>query len=130
MQIWLDFLYSLKVTITTQYSHIVRNSYGCYPKIIFTYSCLLQCVSSSFLFFFRTGPKEKKKRRRYTLQKAGISENDLWIAAVAIANDMTILSCDSDFKRIQEVQPNLHVTSWIKPKVQISDEKVVSDVQP
>ncbi|AVI47060.1 hypothetical protein BL14DL4_01831 [Bacillus licheniformis] len=100
------------------------NIYTCDDKVSKAYGELKSKILSHF------GPKEKKKRRRYTLQKAGISENDLWIAAVAIANDMTILSCDSDFKRIQEVQPNLHVTSWIKPKVQISDEKVVSDVQP
>ncbi|MCR1994609.1 type II toxin-antitoxin system VapC family toxin [Bacillus subtilis] len=96
--------------------------YTCDAKISKTYGEL----KSKILFHF--GPNERNKRRKYTLQKAGIGENDLWIASVAIAHDMTVLSCDRDFKRIQEVEPNLKVESWIKQTPIVSEETVTSDV--
>lgn len=64
------------------------------------------------------GPKEKSKRRKYTLQKTGISENDLWIASVALAHDLVVVSIDSDFQRIKEAEQNLKVESWLTESVE------------
>lgn len=64
------------------------------------------------------GPKEKSKRRKYTLQKTGISENDLWIASVALAHDLVVVSIDSDFRRIKEAEQNLKVESWLTESVE------------
>ena len=60
------------------------------------------------------GPKERAKRRRTTLVSVGISENDLWIAAIARCRDLVLVSADSDFARIQSVT-ELQVESWLKP---------------
>ncbi len=51
----------------------------------------------------RFAPKEKNKRRKTKITDLGVGENDLWIASIAIQNDLTIVSADSDFKRIGEV---------------------------
>jgi tRNA(fMet)-specific endonuclease VapC len=48
------------------------------------------------------GPKERKKRRKIRIHELGISENDLWIASIAIENYLTIVSADRDFQRIQQ----------------------------
>ena len=58
------------------------------------------------------GPKEKKKRRKATIDRLGFTENDLWIAAVAKSNDLTIVSRDVDFTRLNEVE-EIRVESWI-----------------
>ena len=60
----------------------------------------------------RFGPKERAKRRRATLISVGVSENDLWIAALAKSRDLVIVSADTDFARIQEVV-DLRVESWL-----------------
>ena len=51
----------------------------------------------------RFAPKEKNKRRKTKITDLGVGENDLWIASIAIQNNLTIVSADSDFKRIGEV---------------------------
>jgi tRNA(fMet)-specific endonuclease VapC len=43
----------------------------------------------------------------------GVGENDLWIASIAIQNNLTIVSADGDFKRIREVW-NFALESWYK----------------
>lgn len=58
------------------------------------------------------GPKEKAKRRRAKIEELGFSENDLWIAAVAKRYGYTVVSCDSDFRRLQEIG-SLKVESWL-----------------
>ncbi len=38
-----------------------------------------------------------------------ITENDIWIAAVALTHDMTLVSCDRDFDRLAKAEPQLRV---------------------
>lgn len=62
--------------------------------------------------FNEFAPKEKSKRRKTTITNLGFGENDIWIAAVAIQNNLTLVSADSDFVRIKQVK-NLTIESWI-----------------
>ncbi|MEQ9235981.1 type II toxin-antitoxin system VapC family toxin [Coleofasciculus sp. E2-BRE-01] len=59
----------------------------------------------------RFGPQEKNKRRKTRIENLGIGENDLWIAAIALRNQLTIVSRDSDFQRMQAVKP-FALESW------------------
>ena len=58
-------------------------------------------------------PKDKNKRRKTKVTDLGVGENDLWIASIAIQNNLTIVSADGDFKRIREVW-NFALESWYK----------------
>lgn len=58
------------------------------------------------------GPKEKAKRRKFTIDNLGLRENDLWIASVAKSKGYVIVSTDSDFDRIKEVD-DIKVESWL-----------------
>ncbi|QLE43992.1 type II toxin-antitoxin system VapC family toxin [Nostoc sp. C052] len=58
------------------------------------------------------GPKDKAKRRKFTVQDLGFSDNDLWIASTALHYNLTVVSGDSDFQRIQQVQA-LTLESWL-----------------
>ena len=58
------------------------------------------------------GPKEKSKRRTTKLATIGISENDLWIAATALRHSLIVVSCDSDFERMQQVREFIW-ESWV-----------------
>ena len=62
--------------------------------------------------FNQFAPKEKNKRRKTKIVDLGFDENDLWITAIALQNNLTIVSRDSDFQRIQQVKA-LTVESWI-----------------
>ncbi len=57
-------------------------------------------------------PKEKSKRRKTKITDLGFGENDLWIAAIALQHNLTIVSADSDFQRIQQVRA-LSIESWL-----------------
>jgi len=57
------------------------------------------------------GPKEKKERRKTRIEALGISDNDLWIAAIALQHSLIIVSADSDFQRISAVR-ELQLESW------------------
>ena len=62
--------------------------------------------------FNHFAPKDLIKRRKATLITLGFGDNDLWIAAVAIQHRLILVSCDSDFQRMQEVQPH-PIESWM-----------------
>ena len=62
--------------------------------------------------FNEFAPKEKSKCRRTKITDLGFGENDLWIVAIAIQHNLTIVSADSDFQRIKEVK-TLSVESWL-----------------
>lgn len=63
--------------------------------------------------FKQFAPKEKNKRRKTKIIKLGFDENDLWISAIALQHQLTIVSSDSDFFRIQQVFKTISVESWI-----------------
>ena len=56
-------------------------------------------------------PKDKNKRRKTKITDLGVSENDLWIAATAIDNNLIMVSADRDFQRIQQVW-NFPLENW------------------
>jgi tRNA(fMet)-specific endonuclease VapC len=62
--------------------------------------------------FDKFAPRDKNKRRKFTVQNIGFGENDLWIAATAIQHNLTIITADRDFQRIKEVHP-LILDSWM-----------------
>ena len=62
--------------------------------------------------FNQFAPKEKSKRRKTKITDLGFGENDLWIAAVALQHNLTIVSGDSDFERMQQVR-TLSLESWL-----------------
>ncbi len=64
------------------------------------------------LVFNTFAPKEKSKRRRTSIMDLGFSDHDLWIVATAIQHNLTLVSADGDFQRINRVQPFL-LSSWI-----------------
>lgn len=60
-------------------------------------------------------PKEKSKRRKTRLIDIGFSQNDLWIAAIAIQHNLILVSTDSDFQRIKTVR-DLTIETWYTSK--------------
>jgi tRNA(fMet)-specific endonuclease VapC len=67
-----------------------------------------------FDLYSHFGPKDREERKQTKIHKLGFTENDLWIAALAKRNDLTIVSADSDFRRMQEVL-DISVVSWYNP---------------
>ena len=70
---------------------------GIERKVFDTYASIKAKIFDKF------APKDKKQRRKYKFEKIGFPENDLWIAATAIAYNATIVSIDKDFKRMLDV---------------------------
>jgi tRNA(fMet)-specific endonuclease VapC len=62
--------------------------------------------------FNQFAPKDKSKRRKTKVTDLGFDENDLWIAAIAMQNNLTVVSSDSDFLRIQQVR-KFALESWV-----------------
>lgn len=62
--------------------------------------------------FNQFAPKDKNKRRKTKIVDLGFDENDIWIAAIALQNNLTIVSRDSDFLRIQQVR-TFSLESWV-----------------
>lgn len=56
-------------------------------------------------------PKEKNKRKKTKITELGFDENDLWISAIAVNNNLTMVSNDTDFDRIKTVA-NFNVEKW------------------
>ncbi len=48
----------------------------------------------------------------FMMEKSQGRENDLWIAAIALQNNLTVVSSDSDFLRIQQVR-KFALESWV-----------------
>jgi tRNA(fMet)-specific endonuclease VapC len=61
--------------------------------------------------FNHFAPKDKNKRRSTSMSNLGFSDHDLWIAATTIQHSLTLVSADSDFKRINQVQ-TFSLESW------------------
>ena len=62
----------------------------------------------------RFGPREKSRRTTTRIERLGVSENDLWIAATALRQGFTVVSTDSDFERMREVRA-FPLESWWSP---------------
>ncbi|WP_280514236.1 PIN domain-containing protein [Anabaena sp. PCC 7938] len=58
------------------------------------------------------GSQDKRKRQTTKLTEIGISENDLWIAAIALRHSLIIVSCDSDFERMRQVR-EFSLENWV-----------------
>lgn len=61
----------------------------------------------------KNAPSERNKKRNFRIEKIGISDNDLWIASIALERSYIVLTQDSDFKIIKEVSNILKTESWI-----------------
>ena len=89
--------------------HEFRRAIDVFPiddEIAAIYGTLKAAIHDHF------GPKDKGKRRGFKFKEVGISENDLWIAACAKRNGLVVVSGDSDFDRIREVD-DLMLEAWI-----------------
>jgi tRNA(fMet)-specific endonuclease VapC len=62
--------------------------------------------------FNQFAPKDKSKRRKTKITDLGFDENDIWIAAIALQYNLTVVSRDSDFLRIQQMRPFV-LESWV-----------------
>lgn len=62
--------------------------------------------------YTRFGPKERAKRRHTSITQLGFSDNDLWIASLAIRNGLILVSDDADFERMREVH-RFDLTTWV-----------------
>ena len=62
--------------------------------------------------FNQFAPKDKSKRRKTKIVDLGFDENDIWITAIALQNNLTVVSRDSDFLRIQQVK-TFPLESWV-----------------
>lgn len=58
------------------------------------------------------GPKQKTKRQTTKITQLGFDENDLWITAISIRNQLTLVSADSDFPRIKTII-DFSLENWI-----------------
>ena len=56
------------------------------------------------------GPK--KRRADVSMEKIGISDNDLWIAAISIHLGLIVVSEDNDFQRIKQADSRLNFMVW------------------
>lgn len=78
-----------------------------------------QAISSQYgrlkaKLFNKYGPRENKVRSKTKLHEIGFQDNDIWIAAVAIEHNLTVVSKDGDFVRIKKVVPDLNCESWLE----------------
>ena len=57
------------------------------------------------------GSQRKSRRRKTTLKEIGLTDNDLWIAAIAKRHNLTVVSGDGDFVRIKEAA-SISLENW------------------
>lgn len=67
-------------------------------------------------FFEFYGPKAIAKRTRIKPENLGLSHHDLWIASAAIRYQLTLVTADSDFTRIQQIH-DFKIESWWSPNL-------------
>ncbi|MGI0480246.1 type II toxin-antitoxin system VapC family toxin [Geminocystis sp. CENA526] len=82
------------------------NIYSFNEETIYIYGELKAKIIDKF------GPKEKVKKRKFTIQNLGISDNDLWIASTVIQENLILVSTDKDFLRIKQVH-NFCIENWL-----------------
>jgi tRNA(fMet)-specific endonuclease VapC len=58
--------------------------------------------------------REKSQRQRTKITDIGFDDNDLWIASIALQHNLTLVSADRDFKRLQEAR-SLSIETWYSP---------------
>jgi tRNA(fMet)-specific endonuclease VapC len=58
------------------------------------------------------GPRQRSRRRTIALHQLGFHDNDLWIAAIALRHNFTVVSADSDFERMREAREFLLECWW------------------
>jgi predicted nucleic acid-binding protein len=46
------------------------------------------------------------------MEKIGVSDNDLWIAAISIHLGLVVVSEDNDFQRIKQADSRLNFMVW------------------
>jgi tRNA(fMet)-specific endonuclease VapC len=68
-----------------------------------------QLKSDIFNYF---APTDVSKRRKASITSLGFGDNDLWIAAIALQHQLTLVSCDSDFQRMQQAR-SFPLESWM-----------------
>lgn len=66
----------------------------------------------------RFAPKERVKRRKVAIEELGFQDNDLWIAAVALCEELILVSPGSDFRRLREVR-DLALEQWWSPTLDV-----------
>ncbi len=49
------------------------------------------------------GAKQKSKRQKTNITQLGFDENDLWITAIGVRNQLIVVSADTDFIRIKTI---------------------------
>jgi len=59
----------------------------------------------------RFGPRDKQKRRSFRFESLGIFDNDLWIAATSIQYELTLITRDKGFLRLQGIE-NFNAQVW------------------
>jgi tRNA(fMet)-specific endonuclease VapC len=83
--------------------------HGVDPEVADIYGTIKNALFAHF------GPRSRLLRRGSKLDHLGFTDNDLWIAAIAVCNDLIVVSEDSDFARIGEAYPALHYENWLAP---------------
>ena len=58
------------------------------------------------------GPRKKTGKKRTTLKDIGLTDNDLWIAAIAKRHNLIVVSGDGDFMRIKDADVPLSLENW------------------
>lgn len=61
--------------------------------------------------FRHFAPRDRARRRKFSIKEIGIHNHDLWIASTAIQHDLTVVSADGDFTQISKVQ-QLKLETW------------------